>query len=304
MNLGTIIKESFTVIGRHKYHQLKRYNFNEMTAEEMVNFRGLYKISVGEAEKRIAKYEEKHKVKGRSAYEIAYDKRVRNPIVVKPKMLNKEELKNVLFSKFVKEYFIQNKRKYILEGDYLNNLKPIFFYFLGDFENFIKCKNVLNNDDCVPSLDKGLLIVGDFGNGKTSTMEAFAEILKRTKKKFKVIGTKEAVTKFSFLKNDNEGQEKFYKELINRSYLFDDLLKEDKASSYGKVNLIEQVLEEKQRKKVLTHATLNYKIVDGETIRDIETAIEQLGDSYGGYLYDRVFSMFNIIEFKGGSLRK
>ncbi|MBE7691166.1 P-loop NTPase family protein [Tenacibaculum piscium] len=305
MNLETIVKESFTVIGRHKYNQLKNYNFNEMTAEEMVVFRKRHKTSVGEAEKQIAKYEAKHKVnKGHSSYAIEYFQKVVNPIVVNPKKLNKEELKNMLFKKFTKEYFKQNKRKYVLKGEYLENLKPIFLYFLGDYEGFIKCKNVLQNDNCKPSLDKGLLIVGEFGNGKTSTMEAFAEVLKRTKKKFKVIGTKEAVTKFSFLKDNNEKQENFYKELINQNYLFDDLLKEDKASSYGKVNLIEQVLEEKYRKKILAHATLNYKIIDGETIRNVETAIEQLGDSYGGYLYDRVFSMFNIIEFKGGSLRK
>ena len=105
------------------------------------------------------------------------------------------------------------------------------------------------------------------------------------------------------MKNDNEKQKLFYDDLVNRKYLFDDILKEDKASSYGITNLFEQILEEKYRKKITTHATLNYKVDNGKVIEDAGVAVRQLGEKYGGYLYDRVFSMFNVIEFKGKSKR-
>lgn len=300
--------ETKDLIGRHKYNALKKYDFNAMKTMEMVEFRETFKISVAEAERLIAIYEKANSfVKTDIKNQKEYCKKVFSLVESKNKptvkKLSKEDFKKELYKRFSKEYFIQNKVKYSLENEYLENLKPILYYFLGDLENFLKCNNLYQNEKCKPSLSKGLLIVGNFGNGKTSTLKAFSEVTKGTKKYFKVIGTKEAVTKYSFLKEDNYNQELFYKDLIKTNFLFDDLLKEEKASSYGTLNLIEQVLEGKYREKKIAHGTLNYKENSSGVIEDIETAIEQIGEKYGNYMYDRVYSMFNIIEFKGKSLR-
>ena len=300
-----LIKKEFKVIGRHKYDHLKKQleKLDQNDIEALIKFRKIENISVSDAEKMVAKFEETHEEKPQSEQMTEYFKNLRNHKKEEVEILTDEDFKKILYNKFMFEYRKKNNVKYNLDGDSSENLKPIFYYFLGDFDNFLKCGNLLKSDKFVPSLNKGLLLVGNYGNGKTSTMEAFSEVTKFTKKYFQVIGAKEAVTKYSFLKNDNEKQKLFYDDLVNRKYLFDDILKEDKASSYGITNLFEQILEEKYRKKITTHATLNYKVDNGKVIEDAGVAVRQLGEKYGGYLYDRVFSMFNVIEFKGKSKR-
>lgn len=301
------ISEEFKVIGRHRYNHLKKQlsKLDQENVEELVKFRELEKMSVAEAEKQIEKFEAKHNYKKKSSEKSKeYFESLKNKKETKKSTLSYDDFKQMLYDKFMQEYFKKNGVKYNIEGVYYENLKPIFYYFLGDYKNFLKCENLLQKKNCVPSLNKGLLLIGDYGNGKTSTMEAFSQVTKFTKKHFEIIGAKEAVTKYSFLKNDAVEQKNFYEKLVNRKYLFDDILKEDKASSYGKLNLIEQVLEEKYRKNIITHATLNYKEDSTGIIENVEVALKQIGEKYGGYLYDRAFSMFNIIEFKGKSFRK
>lgn len=296
------------IIGRRKYNELKRYDFDKMSTEEMVFFRKEFKISVADAIKKIENYENHHKSTtkeqdyqmkeyNRRVFKVASGEKKEQPI------LEKDEFKKKLYNYFQKEFFKLNGHKYIVDGFYLENLKPIMYYFLGDLESFKNCKNVFKSDKCVPNLKKGLLLIGDFGNGKTSTMEAFSKTCRGTKKYFNIIGSKEAVTKYSQLKDDAYLQKEFYNKLVSKNYLFDDMLKEGMASSYGNLNLIEQVLEERYRRKKTTHATINYKENQNGVIVDLNLAIQQIGEKYGGYLYDRTFSMFNIIEFKGKSLR-
>lgn len=297
------------IIGRRKYNELKSYNFNEMSAEEMVLFRKQFNISVAVAIQKIETYEAHHQKKTPEEIEKIkkYNKKVfsiASGIKEQQPVLDKEDFKKKLYTSFQKEFFKLNGFKYITNGFYLENLKPIMYYFLGDLDNFKNCENVLKSDKCIPSLSKGLLLIGDFGNGKTSTMEAFSKTCRGTKKYFNLIGSKEAVTKYSQLKDESYLQKEFYNELVSKNYLFDDMLKEGMASSYGNLNLIEQVLEDRYRRKKITHATINYKENESGVIVNLDLAIQQIGEKYGGYLYDRTYSMFNIIEFKGKSLRK
>jgi len=92
---------------------------------------------------------------------------------------------------------------------------------------------------------------------------------------------------------------------------FDDIKTERHASNYGKVNLFKDILENRYNNRVQivkgvtkinkTFGTCNYKEgYEGNT----EVALEEFGEMYGGRIYDRLFEMFNIIEFKGKSFRK
>ena len=54
-----------------------------------------------------------------------------------------------------------------IEGVTLENLKPIFHYFATD-NRFFERKNLSKLSE--PSFENRLLILGTFGNGKTSTM--------------------------------------------------------------------------------------------------------------------------------------
>jgi len=179
----------------------------------------------------------------------------------------------------------------------LENLKPIVYYFIGDLQKFKQCDHVSNISE--PSLKKGLLIIGGYGNGKTSVMRAMENSLKRTNVTFKGHTSNEVVTMYEVCKNS------FDKEDLNRqmktgTLYFDDVLTERDASNYGKINLFKEILEERYNRNKKTYITCNYQ----EGSDNLEDGLSQFGEKYGSRVYDRLFSMFNIIEFKGKSFRK
>ena len=55
------------------------------------------------------------------------------------------------------------------ESESLQDYAPLIYYFSGD-ERFFDCKNLSKLSK--PSFEKGLLIVGNYGNGKTATLRA------------------------------------------------------------------------------------------------------------------------------------
>ncbi|QQV91470.1 DNA replication protein [Tenacibaculum phage Gundel_1] len=294
-DINKIIEENFKVIGRHKYNKLKSYNFDEMTTEEMVKFRERNKISVAEALKQIEKYESKNQAnQNQSEKSKEYFKKVRENVVPEKKKMTKEWL----WDKFNREYFKQNKVKYSTEDVYLENLKPLIYYFIGDFENFKKCKHLSKISEA--SFNKGILMIGGYGNGKTSTMKAFEAVLKNTNVIFKGYSANELVTLYEGCQNPLDKQE-FQRISVKGTRYFDDVLTERMASNYGKSNLIKDILEERYNKNLRTYASINHKEGFGQ---DIKKSIEQIGEKYGPRVYDRIFDMFNVIEFKGSSFRK
>lgn len=306
MGFAQKIAQDLVVIGRNKYNYYKSFDFDKMTTEDMVAFRKVNKISVSDAIEAIERYETKHKTTiKQSENEKEYFERIRNPKVkTLSRKMSYEEFKKALYVEFNKEYFRLNNRRYKMDGDYLENIKPIFYYYMGDYENFINCQNVLKNKHWVPSLKKGLLLVGNYGNGKSSTMEVFSNITKNTVRHFEMIGAQDFVDQYSFLRNDPKSQQILYSKVINYPYLLDDIIREIDAQNYGRKNLVEHVLEQKHKKNVLTHATMNYKKDSNKrTIEDLELALNQIGERYDGYMYDRATAMFNVIHFKGKSLR-
>ena len=87
-----------------------------------------------------------------------------------------ERLKNQsLWILFKSNFKITNNKPFEISEFTIKNLEPIIYYFSKD-ERFFECYN-LKKEFSVPSFDKGLLIIGNFGNGKTSTMKVFENIL-------------------------------------------------------------------------------------------------------------------------------
>lgn len=297
MNPGIekIISENFTVIGRNKYLKLKSYDFDNMTPDQMVQFRKLNKISVANAEKEILKYEEKNKLKEENTeYQKEYLESIRNPKEIESKKMTKDWL----WKQFDNEYLKQNGVRYSREEIYLDNVKPLIYYFLGDFDNFKICKNVSLISK--PSFDKGLLIIGGYGNGKTSTMKAFEVVLRRSNMIFKGYSANELVTMYESCENPTD-KTKFKKDIELGTRYIDDVLTERMASNYGKSNIIKDIIEERYNKNKRTYISINYK----EGFKDnLDIAIDHLGEKYGARVHDRIFDMFNVIEFKGKSFRK
>ncbi|WP_103072262.1 P-loop NTPase family protein [Aquimarina sediminis] len=217
-----------------------------------------------------------------------------------------------LWKLFKRAFLVHAGRHFIETPDSLANIAPLIEYFVSD-PSFFTRKHLIRSIDgqlLHPSFDKGLLIVGGYGNGKTTIMQAFELLFSyyQMPMRFKGYTTHDLVTWYERIGSDLTYREsskyQFYHCLTTVLGLYlDDVKKEREASNYGKVNLIREVLEKRyNQKKLKTYLTCNYR--EGDTTEDVEDALTEFGEKYGGHIYDRLFEMFNIIEFKGASFRR
>jgi len=195
----------------------------------------------------------------------------------------------------------------------IKNLEPLIYYFSKD-QRFFQSENLSLMSK--PSFDKGLLIVGNFGNGKTSAMKVFEFLFKNIQgHSFKGYSANEVVLMFEKCTGDKAEilRQEFETIMWRGNRYFDDLKTERIASNYGKVNIFKEILEERYSRMVpnrelypdkptaKTFITCNY---EDHSPGDLKAAIDEFGTKYGGRVYDRIFEMFNIVEFKGKSFRE
>lgn len=266
-------------IGRHKYSDLKSKIPELLTDLE---------------KKQIEIYENRHnQTKQNSQYLHDYFEMINRPKV-------KTEIKidvNELFTVFKNTFLELNGKKFELNDVTRENIAPFLYYFSKN-EKFFKCKNLSNLSK--PSFDKGLLVIGDFGNGKTSVFKTFEKIFKNIPGYiFTGYSANHVVVEYEKCTNDILRKE-FEQKMFKGKRYFDDVKTERTASNYGKVNIFKEILEERYNQKSLTYISCNYK--EGFP-NDINEALSEFGEKYGGRVYDRLFEMFNIIEFKGKSFR-
>jgi hypothetical protein len=166
----------------------------------------------------------------------------------------------------------------------------IFRYFLQlpDFNEYGLIKNKAG-------LDKGLLVYGNYGVGKSTLFEAIHNIGKAIQKHtgspqlwFPRISCICMLTKFYEAQKDPTSNFKMEYYCRGKLYL-DDLGKEDKA--YNREEIIGKLLFERHRKKLKTYVTTN----------DNPSAIAA---RYGNHIGDRLPEMFNIIKWEGKSWRE
>lgn len=286
--------DSRNLIGRNKYAALKRYDFVNMSAEDMVRFRNTHKISVAEAEKQIKNYEDSKKFTGS------------NPEVSRKYL---EKLKNIgevaeikitiesLWKSFLRNFKELEGKNFNQKQGVLENIKPLFYYFTEDFEKFKNCSRVSSLS--TPSLDKGILIVGDFGNGKSTTMKTLEKSLRNTHKYFKGYSANDVVLEFEGCGSPTE-KTNFIKRFSKGVLYFDDVKSERKASNYNTMEVFREILENRYNNKSKTFITCNYK---KGFESDLKPALNEFGEKYGDRVNDRIYEMFNIIEFKGKTFR-
>lgn len=286
------------IIGKRKYEALKALNLENISEEGLValnlEFKGL---TVSEGLKMIADYENKYVYlkKEQSEKTKEYFKKIRSE---QPKKPVKELDKDILWKLFSKNFQLNEGVSYSKSDVSIENLKPLIYYFIGDLENFKKCEHVSHLSE--PSLKKGLLLIGGYGTGKTSVMKAFERSLKKSNIVFRSYNTNELVTMYEAIGNQYD-KDLYNKNMKSGTIYFDDVLTEREASNFGKVNIMKEILEERYSRNLRTYITCNFK---DNTGNDIHEGLGQFGERYGSRVYDRLFSMFNIIEFKGKSYRK
>ena len=166
----------------------------------------------------------------------------------------------------------------------------IFRYFLqqSDFTEYEVIKNKAG-------LDKGLLVYGDYGVGKSTLFDIVHEvgkiILNRTRNTrlwFPRISTVNILTGYYESQKDPMSNFKLGNYCRGKLYL-DDLGKEDKA--YNREEIIGKLLFERYRRKLKTFVTTN----------ENPSAIAA---RYGNHIGDRLPEMFNIIKWEGKSWRE
>ncbi|MFD2916423.1 P-loop NTPase family protein [Psychroserpens luteus] len=205
--------------------------------------------------------------------------------------------KQSLWNYFVDVFQKTHGKKFVNDINSLNNLKILFHYFLRD-EAFFECDN-LRKDISTPSFDKGLLIIGGYGLGKTDYFKVFESIFKNYPDlRFKFYTSKELVHKYEICEKPMDKQ-CFFKDVERKLMFIDDISSERTASNFGKVDVIDEVLIHRYDNKLRTFASCNYTSDDNCA----QQTLVDLGIRYGSRMYDRFHEMFNIIEFKGKSYR-
>lgn len=154
------------------------------------------------------------------------------------------------------------------------------------------------------SFQKGLLVYGNVGTSKTLMMKIYSMMLRNHKKRqyFEIMDADSIVREFLIEKGGFEVIERYsrkhhFSDRDPKGLCIDDLGMEDtKAKSYGnEANVIADILfaryNQMMDRGMLTYATSNLPPV-------------KLGALYGERVADRMIEMFNMIHFKGESLRK
>jgi hypothetical protein len=225
--------------------------------------------------------------------------------------------KAVLYNAFIKEFRISQKKDFQSTPETIKNLEVLIKYFSKD-PTFFECEHLVKKvagKEVIPSFSKGLLIIGNYGNGKTTLMNCLEQAIKKlyelsvsenwdSKKQWEILRFKakkshDVVTEFESLSTP-EHRDYFYKTYSAHRYYFDDVKKEKVASNFGKTELFQELLEKRYDKKATTYITCNY---DPKFPNELERGLFEFGNRYGGHIFDRLLEMFNIIEFKGKSFR-
>ena len=219
--------------------------------------------------------------------------------------------KSLLWRYFRAYYPRVGGREFLQTPESLANLAPIIEYFARDPGFFSRERLVrsVNGQQLRPSFNKGLLIIGGYGNGKTSIMTVLELVFStlRMPMRFSSYKAREVVSRYEQIWADPTFREtsryEFYQRFSRAAGLYlDDVKKERAAYHYGKVEVIREILEMRYEAPHLkTYITCNYRESDSK--QNLRDGLEEFGEKYGGHIYDRLFEMFNIIEFKGPSLR-
>jgi DNA replication protein DnaC len=200
-----------------------------------------------------------------------------------------------LYFSFKHEFKALTGKDLIETKERLNDYKTLLCYFTED-PRFFECDNLSHKSK--PSFDKGLLIIGGFGNGKSSIMKSLSNALKYYRvRQFRFYTANQVIDKFEACETIGD-KKSFWKTFSNGAKCFDDVKTERDASNYGKYNIFKDLIERRYDYESRTFITCNYRNVDS-----LEDGLQEFGDRYGARVYDRIFEMFNIIEFKGKSLR-
>lgn len=206
--------------------------------------------------------------------------------------------KNQLWKIFKNEFEKMFSKEFLIDENIIKNIQPIFHYFI-ESEEFFKCEN-LQVKNAAPSFEKGLLIFGSVGVGKTNVMHVFEKIFSNyLPHRFIIIPTYKVVDEYEDISTKDD-RKYFYNKYSLGTFLFDDFNSERLANNYGRVDIMRELIIRRYDEKKKTHLILN-PLPNYEN--DIFGSLNSM-DTNDQRVLDRFYSMFNVIVFKGKSLRR
>lgn len=219
---------------------------------------------------------------------------------MKPNIPNNVSSKSI-YKQFMQEYLVENNELFIETQETRAFVYTLIYYFQNK-PNFFNSPLLYKIDGVDLSLEKGLLIIGGYGTGKSSVLRTFQKLINIRFKSPIQLKFETAINIVHQYENlPQEDLILFYNKYTGGFRVIDDLKSENEASRYGKKDLFKEILFNRlENRKVGSIITCNYM---EENPNNLNTAIEEF-NRYGPRVYDRLFSNFNFIQLKGKSMRK
>lgn len=276
-------------------------------------------------DKKLAEWQEK-------ANKIRNENKIEYPDFIEKPKPNIKLTSEQIIEDFKKAFKVVNKKEFQESNKYSDTNEPeelmkLLVYYFNKDKRFFESK-LINKDLSIPSFDKGLLLIGKYGCGKSSAFKTinflFNHYVKVTNKKMpgnqqelldkfrinQVIATELVLDYKQSLMNHKKPIEEILRKTKSRIQLYiDDLLKEEILfkSKDNEVNIFKDILTLRDENHYKTHISLNLKEVAGAKksyFEDTETSLRELIYKYNGTVHDRVFGSYNIIELNGKSMRR
>lgn len=257
---------------------METYTHIELTEDEVTEALIWRKRKKEDELKRQAQKEREDQNRKRLTAATTYD-------IVRSLMLHRIE------TKFDGKFILDEKNNILFE---------LLCRYFGNDLGFLSTASSLGVE--APSLDKGILLAGNFGVGKTWFMRLFQQNQRQV---YYIKNCKDIANEF--MEFGDAGMEEYIepkKNAVNDASCFfqkvsglclDDIGTEDVKTHYGnKKNVIGDLLEHKYEKGstgVLLHGTTNL-------------TAEQIKEFYGNRVISRMKAIFNFVELKGKDRRK
>lgn len=156
--------------------------------------------------------------------------------------------------------------------------------------------------------NKGLLLNGSLGMGKTTLMRVMQQLLLYTPRQFKWVTGKELI-KMQDLATNAEILEVYGKALKCDLYIDDIGIGQVDKNRFGNwSNIISEILFERYDLFILegfkTHLSCNLPTSFTEKERELNPGVATIEDMYGDRVLDRIREITNLLSWQGTSLRR